>query len=68
LGPRPVVGKAALHQDLISATFCRQLDSTKPLAGRKAAAGGYARAGCAAISRPSADSAIATMWRAFSPA
>src|SRR5205814_8093256 len=28
----------------------------------------YARAGNSAISRPSADSAVATMWRALSPA
>jgi hypothetical protein len=27
---------------------------------------GQARAGCAAISRPRAESAIATMWRALS--
>jgi hypothetical protein len=52
----PALRQSALDQQLINPWF-RQHSET-----------GYARAGCSAVSRPSADKAIATMWRAFSPA
>jgi hypothetical protein len=52
----PALSQPALDKQLINPSL-RQSSET-----------GYARAGCSAISRPSADKAVATMWRALSPA
>ena len=52
----PALRQALLDEELIGPPLCRHLSRNQ------------ARAGCAAISRPSADSAIATMWRALRPA
>jgi len=51
---RPAFCQALFDEELVSAPPCRHRPE------------GQARAGCAAISRPRADSAIATMWRALS--
>src|SRR5262249_32873041 len=53
---RPAFCQALFDEELVGAPSCRHRSE------------GQARAGCAAISRPSADRAIATMWRALSPA
>jgi hypothetical protein len=45
-----------LDEELIGPALCRHRCESQ------------ARAGCAAISRPSADKAVATIWRALSPA
>ena len=52
----PALSQPALDEQLINPSL-RQSPETS-----------YARAGCSAISRPSADKAVATMWRALSPA
>src|SRR6266446_754075 len=52
----PALGEALLDEELIGPSLCRQSLRRQ------------ARAGCWAISRPSAAKAIATMWRALSPA
>jgi hypothetical protein len=52
----PAFGEALLDEELIGPPFCRHLGKSQALAG------------CATISRPSAESAIAAMWRALSPA
>jgi hypothetical protein len=56
LRPGPALRQPALDQQLIDPLLRQQSETS------------YARAGCSAISRPSADKAIATMWRALSPA
>jgi len=53
---RPAFCQALFDEELVGAPSCRYRSD------------GQARAGCAAISRPSADKAIATMWRALRPA
>src|SRR5215472_18619087 len=53
---RPAFCQALFDKELVGAPSCRHRSE------------GQARAGCAAISRPSADRAIATIWRALSPA
>jgi hypothetical protein len=52
----PALRQAALDQQLINPLLRQQSETS------------YARTGCSAVSRPSADKAIATMWRALSPA
>ena len=52
----PALRQPALDQQLIDPLLRQQSETS------------YARAGCSAVSRPSADKAIATMWRALSPA
>ena len=52
----PALRQPALDQQLINPLLRQQSEAS------------YARAGCSAISRPSADKAIATMWRALRPA
>src|SRR5216683_2970529 len=52
----PALGEALLDEELIGPSLRRQRSKSQ------------ARAGCWAISRPSADKAIATMWRALSSA
>jgi len=52
----PAFGQPALDQELINPLLRQSFETS------------YARAGCSAISRPSTDKAIATMWRALSPA
>jgi len=56
LRPGPAFRQAPLGEKLIGPPLRRQSERS------------YARAGCSAISRPSADKAVATMWRALSPA
>jgi hypothetical protein len=52
----PALCQALLDEELIGPPPCLHLSKSQ------------ARAGCAAISRPSAERAIATIWRALSPA
>ena len=52
----PALSQPALDKQLINPPLWQQSETS------------YARAGCSAISRPSADKANATIWRALSPA